>query len=620
LQGVSDFGTYPVNKVGVVINQPRRVQAMKELSRQHVAQQVMKAALWPSRIKALAIAGAVISSFAFQPLTPAQAAALWTQNSHNASRTLPAAPRAGNDPAYHPPAKHGTSYTAPTPKAKSGSTTAPSEKTNLRTRNSRTFSSGGRQLTTLVYADSVNYRDSSGAWQAIDSSLVKTGLAHYAYQNKANRYTVYLPADLGTAPIRITFGSSWLTFGLQGAKGSSSMAGSVASYRNALPGVTVVVDAQADTLEESLVLQGPASPSQFTYELQMSPGLKLNPAGAGFSIVDASGRSVFGLAAPSMFDSAKNGGARSSAISLSATKDTKGTAVTLKADPAWLASAARKWPVTIDPTFLVGDVQDCYINAGSPTTSFCGGAALNSGYDGTNASRALLQFSLAAIPTTDAVLSAKLLLYLGSASTSTATSLGAYQLTRTWTTGATWNAYDGTNSWTTAGGDFSGTAAATTNGIVASGVLVQLVTDDAGPGLGQRHDCQRRSAPQGANRERQQRPRLQLSHGHKPALPAGRPPAGRLDPGRLRDHGQRRQPDRLLADERDLGHDFGRCPGRGLGHLPGRIHAGSDILDPAGERDLGQLQRQQWLRHSADANGAAGRQHTQRRDLVPDHQ
>ena len=443
---------------------------MKELSRQHVAQQVMKAALWPSRIKALAIAGAVISSFAFQPLTPAQAAALWTQNSHNASRTLPAAPRAGNDPAYHPPAKHGTSYTAPTPKAKSGSTTAPSEKTNLRTRNSRTFSSGGRQLTTLVYADSVNYRDSSGAWQAIDSSLVKTGLAHYAYQNKANRYTVYLPADLGTAPIRITFGSSWLTFGLQGAKGSSSMAGSVASYRNALPGVTVVVDAQADTLEESLVLQGPASPSQFTYELQMSPGLKLNPAGAGFSIVDASGRSVFGLAAPSMFDSAKNGGARSSAISLSATKDTKGTAVTLKADPAWLASAARKWPVTIDPTFLVGDVQDCYINAGSPTTSFCGGAALNSGYDGTNASRALLQFSLAAIPTTDAVLSAKLLLYLGSASTSTATSLGAYQLTRTWTTGATWNAYDGTNSWTTAGGDFSGTAAATTNGIVASGV------------------------------------------------------------------------------------------------------------------------------------------------------
>ena len=70
-----------------------------------------------------------------------------------------------------------------------------------------------------------------------------------------------------------------------------------------------------------------------------------------------------------MYDSAKNGGARSSAITMSVSKDSKGTAVTLKADPAWLASAERKWPVTIDPTFLVGDVQDCYINAGSPSTS-----------------------------------------------------------------------------------------------------------------------------------------------------------------------------------------------------------------------------------------------------------
>jgi RHS repeat-associated protein len=432
----------------------------------------MKAAWWPSRIKALAIIGAVLSSFALQPLTPAQAAALWTQNARNASmRTVQAASRASNDPAYRPPAKHGTSYTAPTPKARPGSSkNSPTEKLNLRTRNSRTFSSGGRQVTTLVYPDSVNYRDPSGAWQAIDDSLVRTGLAHYAYQNNANRYTIYLPSDLTTAPIRIAFGSSWLTFNLQGAKGRGTMAGSTASYGNALPGVTLVVDAQADTLEESLVLQGPSSPSQFTYQLQMSSGLKLNPARAGFSIVDASGRTVFRLAAPAMYDSAKNGGAQSSAISLDATKDSKGTTVTLKADPAWLASSARKWPVTIDPTFLIGDAQDCFINAGSPTTSFCGGAALNAGFDGTNASRALLQFSLAAIPTTDAVLSAQLLLYLGSASTSTATSLSVYQLTNAWTTGATWNSYDGTNSWTTAGGDFSGTAAATTNGIAATGV------------------------------------------------------------------------------------------------------------------------------------------------------
>jgi RHS repeat-associated protein len=126
--------------------------------------------------------------------------------------------------------------------------------------------------------------------------------------------------------------------------------------------------------------------------------------------------------------------------------------------------------VTIDPTFIVGDVQDCYINAGSPTTSFCNQGTLNAGFDGSNASRALLKFDLSAIPATNTVVSAKLLLYLGSASTSNATTLSLYQLTHSWTTGATWNTYDGTNIWTTPGGDFSGTAAATTSGIAATGV------------------------------------------------------------------------------------------------------------------------------------------------------
>jgi len=404
---------------------------------------------------------------AFQPLTPAQAAVLWV---HRQPAHLTAGSTSAVDPAYEPAPKHGTNYVAPATKTASGKDSPGAEKLSLRTRNSRTIGSGGRQLTTLVYPESINYRDASGTWQAIDNSLVKTSLARYTFQNKANRYIAYLPSDIAGAPIRITLGSSWLTFSLQGARGAGSISGSVMTYRNALPGVNVLFETQADTVEEALILQGAASPGQFTYLLQLGPGLKLNQIGNALSVVDISGHTVFALAAPVMYDSANHGGSRSTAISLSATQDVKGATVTLKADRAWLASSARKWPVTIDPTFIIGDIQECYLNAGSPTMSFCGGTALNAGFDGTNASRALLQFNLSAIPTTDSVVSAKFLLYLGSASTSNATSLGVYQLTRAWTTSATWNTYDGTNSWTTAGGDFSGTAAATTNGIAATAV------------------------------------------------------------------------------------------------------------------------------------------------------
>src|ERR1700682_6011668 len=159
-------------------------------------QRVARLTVFPSRTKSIAIATAAIATFAFQPLTPAQAAALWSQSAQAASsRVSQVTPKAGIDPPYQPPAKQGTSYVAPSPRAGSSNGAIGAEKLNLRTPDSRTFSSGPRQLTTLVYPDSVNYPDPSGTWQAIDDSLVRTTLSKYAYQNKANRYTVYLPSD-----------------------------------------------------------------------------------------------------------------------------------------------------------------------------------------------------------------------------------------------------------------------------------------------------------------------------------------------------------------------------------------------------------------------------------------
>src|SRR5437762_3324504 len=191
----------------------------------------------PTRLNALAVVATLVATFSGQGTTPVLAASTPNRVAGHASQV---ALRTA-DPAYQPRPKSGRSYVAPTPKTIAPTNSLGAEKLNLRTQTSRTFASGARQLTTLIYGDPVNYRDPSGTWQAIDNNLVATHLAHYAFTNKANRYVASLPADIGSAPIRVELGSAWLTLSLQGARGSGAVSGSTATYSHVLPGVDVVV-------------------------------------------------------------------------------------------------------------------------------------------------------------------------------------------------------------------------------------------------------------------------------------------------------------------------------------------------------------------------------------------
>ncbi|MGI8689193.1 MAG: hypothetical protein ACR2M3_11500 [Thermomicrobiales bacterium] len=115
------------------------------------------------------------------------------------------------------------------------------EVVSLRTRTSRTFApkpaahTKGAQSspgTTLIVAPgSLNFQDSTGAWQPIDNALVANG---GAATNKANRYTVILPADLGSAPVRVASGGLSVEMTLVGAKGSGTICGDTKTFANAL--------------------------------------------------------------------------------------------------------------------------------------------------------------------------------------------------------------------------------------------------------------------------------------------------------------------------------------------------------------------------------------------------
>ena len=75
------------------------------------------------------------------------------------------------------------------------------------TRSSRSFHNG-RKNVTVLYGGAVNYRDKHGDWQPIDDTLVPSAAAGFAYENKADAYTLRLPADL-SAPVAFEEGGDF---------------------------------------------------------------------------------------------------------------------------------------------------------------------------------------------------------------------------------------------------------------------------------------------------------------------------------------------------------------------------------------------------------------------------
>jgi len=308
-----------------------------------------------------------------------------------------------------------------------------------------------------VYQDPVNYKD-SGAWQPIDNTLV-AGVV--GYENRWNRLQVDLPADLGSGPVRVSDGSHWVSFVLDGASGFASLpSGSSETYSGVLPGVNVTYTATGETLKEDTVLLGPSSQRSFSYSVSTSSGISAvrEPDGS-INFVNADGRALFSFSPPRLTDAAGADGLASYQL----TSTDTGYEVTLDANSDWLSSSDRVWPVTIDPS-LTDDsafyqsktpapTQDGYVaSAANAGSNWFGLGYEKVGWNSSGVRRTVQQYS-PVLPRGAQILNAKLFEYLQSETSSTpSASVGVYGMTRSWTTGATWNTYNGTNAWSTSGG------------------------------------------------------------------------------------------------------------------------------------------------------------------------
>src|SRR5258708_6221532 len=235
----------------------------------------------------------------------------------------------------------------------------------------------------------LNYKDASGVWQRIDTTLIASATSG-EMRSMAGRLTFWLPAAAGAA--RVDASGASLTMSIRGASRSPRIAsGSSASYASALPGIDASYRVTSTGLDESLLVQQrPTGPLSITYDLAAT-GLALSAnADGSVNAFDASGGLAFLLPGPGMREA--RGGTRrpgppNSNVAVSLTGGAGRYQLTYTPDQAWLQDPARRYPLTLDPSVTINpslggeyDSLGAYIPGSSPPsfpTWCCGGWSPN---------------------------------------------------------------------------------------------------------------------------------------------------------------------------------------------------------------------------------------------------
>ncbi len=320
----------------------------------------------------------------------------------------------------------------------------------------------------------VNYRDESGAWQPIDTSLVETDRSGFAAETAANSFEVLIPEDAGTRPVRVESEAEWVTLRLLGADGSPALVGEEATFEPSTALATESVEsvnytATPSGVKESVVLSAPpvegAAGPVFEYELRAAAGLTpVATADGRIEVRTSAGGVEFEIPAPTMTDSAVDEPGFSAQIAMTLVATGEGTwRVTVTPDEAWLRDPARVYPVVVDPSITKEPgTLSCWIASATPnTTPRCGPGTdfIRVGIEAEGGKRrGLIKFGTGrlGVPAGATITDATVQLWLASARR---VHLDEYTLRRMatpWNNQATWNT-SGTEAWN--GGDVAPSSA-----------------------------------------------------------------------------------------------------------------------------------------------------------------
>jgi Disaggregatase related repeat/TGF-beta propeptide len=302
----------------------------------------------------------------------------------------------------------------------------------------------------------MHYRDASGAWREIDTRIGAAGRPGFAHGNNSNRFGS-LFGSASDRLLRFEQAGRHVTVGLPGPVKNMTprVRGSHLTYSGALDGADLVYQVTPDGVKEQIVLARPPTDPVWRFTLRLGGvDARLQPDGSVAFLPEGGGDvPLFVMPKPFMTDAADDpaspyGKRFSDKVTQTVSQDGDEVEITVRADPAWLQAAERRYPVVVDPTIKIQPIDwwqslDVGIRSDAPTTNFDGSWQLAVGSTTAIKARSLVKFPLTDIPSGTQITTAQLQTWFDGSwgvAPTTSVAIEARRVTASWAdTTATWN-------------------------------------------------------------------------------------------------------------------------------------------------------------------------------------
>ena len=326
----------------------------------------------------------------------------------------------------------------------------------------------------VQYDVPVHYLDESGEWRDIDNTLSASG-NEYSTSNAKIKFAKKITGN--ETLFTLHDGNRKITMSLDGAL--KKTAGQVTNtstefdesatklqkmmtldklssrilYADILDGVDLEYVVESLNIKENIFVKEKKDSYSYTFTIKLNNlEAELNDDGS-VSIYDPDSEEiVYTIPAPVVYDSANNyAGADDAGFSL--VKSGNNTySLTVAADAEWMNSDDRVFPVTVDPAIYVGSTSsmtDTYVDSDNPNSVYYSFTYLAAGHgsSGQEFISYWMPSELPSIPDNAYITSSTIELYCQDYRNHTTAyshlTVGAYKVTSSWSSGATWSTVSG---------------------------------------------------------------------------------------------------------------------------------------------------------------------------------